>query len=453
MLWIGSCGRDTLINQVEEETGLKATFSDGQPLKWNNGINHIPVMVIQLPMPREVVRQALTAAHRASQPMQVFIYDRDRSLDETLIHPSVTHFRHLTGDLAVEDLKREVRAAASSRLPIPKGNEPWKSILIGESQAMQELHVLIGLVGPRQSTVLVTGESGTGKELVARAIHMASKRAAAPLVPVNCGALPENLVEAELFGHVKGAFTGAIGNRSGCFEHAHRGTIFLDEVGEIPLALQPKLLRVIQERQFQRVGSSETIQVDTRIVAASNVDLELAISQNRFREDLFYRLNVVPIRVPPLRERLSDIPLLAEYFIDRICKREEMPVKRLSDNALNCLMEYQWPGNVRQLEHSLEMALMLSGTRETMYAGDIRLPQQQSQQASSTPSELRLPAGGVRLEEVMGRVEKLLLEQALESCGGNKAKAARSLGLKRTTLIYKMKALETPAQGAIAKAS
>jgi transcriptional regulator with GAF, ATPase, and Fis domain len=260
------------------------------------------------------------------------------------------------------------------------------------------------------------------------------------------------LIEAELFGHVKGAFTGAIGNRSGRFEQAHRGTIFLDEVGEIPLALQPKLLRVIQERQFQRVGSSDTIQVDTRIVAASNVDLELAVSQNRFREDLYYRLNVVPIRVPALRERLSDVPLLAEHFIDRICQREDMPIKNLTDSALNRLMEYSWPGNVRQLEHALEMAVTMSGSRETIYVGDINLPRPQ-QNASFKPSEINLPAGGVRLEEVMGRVEKLLLEQALESCGGNKAKAARSLGLKRTTLIYKMKALEEPAQEVAAKAS
>ncbi|MGH9594726.1 MAG: sigma 54-interacting transcriptional regulator, partial [Bryobacteraceae bacterium] len=254
------------------------------------------------------------------------------------------------------------------------------------------------------------------------------------------------------FGHVKGAFTGAIGNRNGRFEQAHRGTIFLDEVGEIPLALQPKLLRVIQERQFQRVGSSDTVQVDTRIVAASNVDLEMAVSQGRFREDLYYRLNVVPIRVPPLRERLSDVPLLAEHFIESICQREEMPVKNLTESALARLMEYEWPGNVRQLEHALAMAVILSGNRQTIYAGDINLPQRQ-QREPVRQSALRMPAGGVQLEEVMGRVEKLLLDQALESCGGNKAKAARSLGLKRTTLLYKMKALDEPELGVSAKAS
>jgi DNA-binding NtrC family response regulator len=452
MLWIGSSCGDALIAQVEERTGLKATFSDGQTSRWKQEISRLRVVVIQLPMPREVVREVLDAAQGGTRPLPVVICDRDGSLDETLIHGSITHFRHLTGDQAIEDLGNEVRAAASSRPADQGGTELWPSLLIGESHPMRELRVLIGLAGPRQSTVLITGESGTGKELVARALHMASKRAAAEMIPVNCGALPEHLIESELFGHVKGAFTGAIGNRNGRFEQSHRGTIFLDEVGEIPLALQPKLLRVIQERQFQRVGSSQTIQVDTRIVAASNVDLEVAVFQNRFREDLYYRLNVVPIRVPPLRERLSDVPLLADHFIESICRREEMPVKNLTDNALGRLMDYEWPGNVRQLEHALAMAVILSGNRQTIYAGDINLPHPQ-QQAPAKQSELSLPAGGVRLEEVMGRVEKLLLDQALESCGGNKAKAARSLGLKRTTLLYKMKALDEPGQVASAIAS
>jgi len=310
---------------------------------------------------------------------------------------------------------------------------------------MRELRAIIRLAGPRQSTVLITGETGTGKERVAQAIHLASRRSAAPLVAVNCGALPEHLIEAELFGHTKGAFTGAIGARMGRFEQAHRGTMFLDEVGETPLVLQPKLLRVLQERELQRVGSSETVKVDARIIAASNINLEQAVAQKRFREDLFYRLNVIPIRVPTLRERRSDIPLLAAHFIESVCQREGLPQKRLTDEALRRLTEFEWPGNVRQLEHAMEMAAALSGERETIYLGDIDLHLQPAVRDFSEGLDefpVDIPTDDLPFEDLMGKVEKLLLDQALRRHGGNKAKAAKALGLKRTTLLYKLKAQE-----------
>jgi transcriptional regulator with GAF, ATPase, and Fis domain len=270
---------------------------------------------------------------------------------------------------------------------------------------------------------------------------MASRRAASPMVAVNCAALPENLFEAELFGHARGAFTGAINDRVGRFEQASGGTIFLDEIGEMPLEVQPKLLRVLQEQELQRVGSSKNIHVDTRVIAASNTDLTLAVSQKRFREDLFYRLNIVPIKVPPLRDRLSDVPLLAEHFIEKICRAEGLPLKELSADALQRLSDYEWPGNVRQLEHIIEMAVALSGERENLYSGDIQLPAVFRGLAEEGP-EIDIPSSGVDFEEVIGRVERLLLQEALRKCGGNKAKAASSLGLKRTTLLYKVKALE-----------
>jgi transcriptional regulator with PAS, ATPase and Fis domain len=310
---------------------------------------------------------------------------------------------------------------------------------------MRELRAIIRLAGPRQSTVLITGETGTGKERVAQAIHLASRRSAAPLVAVNCGALPEHLIEAELFGHTKGAFTGAVGARMGRFEQAHRGTMFLDEVGETPLVLQPKLLRVLQERELQRVGSSETVKVDARIIAASNINLEQAVAQKRFREDLFYRLNVIPIRVPTLRERRSDIPLLAAHFIESVCQREGLPHKRLTDEALRRLTEFEWPGNVRQLEHAMEMAAALSGERNTIYLGDIDLHLQPAVREISEGLDefpLAVPTDDLPFEDLMGKVEKLLLDQALRRHGGNKAKAAKALGLKRTTLLYKLKAQE-----------
>jgi len=331
---------------------------------------------------------------------------------------------------------------AAQKCPF-EAQESWSRLLIGESQPMRELRAIIRLAGPRQSTVLITGETGTGKERVAQAIHMASRRSGAPIVAVNCGALPEHLIEAELFGHTKGAFTGAVGPRMGRFEQAHRGTIFLDEVGETPLMLQPKLLRVLQERELQRVGSSETLKVDARIIAASNINLEQAVAQKRFREDLYYRLNVIPIRVPTLRERRGDIPLLATHFIEAVCRREDLPQKKLTAEALRRLMDFEWPGNVRQLEHAMEMAAALTGDRETIYLGDIDVHLQPAlREQSALEFPIDVPTDDLPFEDLMGKVEKLLLEQALRRHGGNKAKAAKALGLKRTTLLYKLKSQE-----------
>ena len=241
--------------------------------------------------------------------------------------------------------------------------------------------------------------------------------------------------------------TGAVNARAGRFEQAHKSTLYLDEIGEIPMPLQARLLRVLQERELQRVGSSETIKIDTRIIAATNVDLLEAVNQKRFREDLYYRLNVVPIYVPPLRERREDIPLLAEHFVEQVCQREALPVKQLSPKAMQRLIDYKWPGNVRQLEHVIETAVALSGQRTHLFVGDIDLPDPVRVEAPGEmslvdSSPIEIPSSGVCFEDIIGRVERLLLEQALRSCGNNKAKAASLLGMKRTTLLYKMKALE-----------
>jgi transcriptional regulator with GAF, ATPase, and Fis domain len=299
---------------------------------------------------------------------------------------------------------------------------------------------VIRLVGSRRSTVLITGETGTGKEMVARAIHLASPRAQQSIVAVNCNALPENLLEAELFGHVKGAFTGAIQHRVGRFEQAHRGTLFLDEVGDLPLEIQTKLLRVLQEREFQRVGSSETIRVDVRLIAATNVDLVQKIREGKFREDLYYRLNVVPIAAPPLRERLEDIPLLAHHFIEKICRLEAIPTRRFAPETIERLKNCPWPGNVRQLENVVEMAVALSGAREVLHPSDFPLS------AASAPHSA--PGSTIQtndFEQTVGRIERQILEDALKKAGGNKTVAAEMLGLKRTTLAAKLKSLEAVA--------
>src|SRR5260370_9983167 len=254
---------------------------------------------------------------------------------------------------------------------------------------------------------------------------------------VNGSALPETLLEAELFGHVKGAFTGAIHQRVGRFEQAHRGTLFLDEIGDLPMDTQSKLLRVLQEREFQRVGSSETIRVDVRLIAATNVDLAQRMRDGKFREDLYYRLNVVQISTPPLRERLEDLPLLAHHFVEKICRQEDIPRRCLSPETLARLAAHAWPGNVRQLENAVERAIALSGEREVLYPSDFAL-----QASAPRKSSHAVPATGLDFEETVGGFERQILEEALRKSGGNKTAAAGMLGLKRTTLAAKVQRFE-----------
>jgi DNA-binding NtrC family response regulator len=314
--------------------------------------------------------------------------------------------------------------------------------LVGRSEAIRSVARLIRLVAPRRATVLITGRTGTGKELVARAIHAASKRAGGPIVTVNCGAIPENLIEAEFFGHVKGAFTGAVGNRAGRFEQADGGDIFLDEIGEMPLDLQCKLLRVLQEREFERVGSSETVKVDVRVLAATNCDLKDKVERGEFREDLYYRLNVVPVQLPSLAERREDIPLLAEHLIERICGREDLALKRLVPEALARLMEYPWPGNVRQLENAIDSAVARSGERCVLYPSDFPLLEAPRTASIQTSAGLHVPPEGLDFDEVMARMERSLLDQALGRTGGNKKRAADLLRIKRTTFAAKWRSVQ-----------
>ena len=338
----------------------------------------------------------------------------------------------------------ELGAATPRSRVAPPVRGAWHDFLVGESMAMQVVNEVIRLIGPRKCTVLITGETGTGKELVARAIHLAGPRSKMPLVAVNCAALPTELLEAELFGHVKGAFTGAGNYRVGRIEQANRGTLFLDEIGDMPFELQAKLLRVLQEREFQRLGSSETVRVDVRFIAASNIDLERAVEEGRFREDLYYRLNVVPIPVPPLRDRQDDIPLLAEHLIQKICRSESIPLKKLDSGASRALAEFDWPGNVRQLENAVESAVALSGSRTLLEASDFRLgPARRKPQASPhLVPFVSVPDHGLDFERTVGRFEREILEQALRKTGGNKKRAAEMLRLKRTTLAAKLKSLE-----------
>lgn len=309
--------------------------------------------------------------------------------------------------------------------------------IVGDSDAMQKVYSLIEKVADSDSTVLVLGESGTGKELVARTIHYNSSRSDKPLVPINCGAIPESLLESELFGHEKGAFTGAYSARAGRFELANCGTIFLDEIGDMSPSLQVKLLRVLQERQFERVGGTKTIKVDVRVITATNQDLEKAVVEKKFREDLYYRINVIPITVPPLRERVGDVPLLVNHFLDVFSRKKGKRIEGISDEAMSLLLAYQWPGNVRELENLVERMIILK--RDGVINVSDLPDKFASVREKAVLNTVIIPEQGINLESLVNEFEDKLIKQALEKAAGVKSKAAHLLQMNRTTLVEKMK--------------
>ena len=313
--------------------------------------------------------------------------------------------------------------------------------LVGRSTVMRNLFQLLETVAATSSTVLITGETGTGKELAARAIHHNSPRRNNRFVAINCSAIPETLLEAELFGHVRGAFTGAVGTRPGRLEQAHKGTLFLDEVGTMSPALQAKLLRVLQEREFERVGDAHTIKIDVRVIAATHSDLQKMVADGTFREDLFYRLNVIPVALPPLRDRREDIPLLAQHFLRKLGAEQVPPrAPAITQEGLRRLMAYSWPGNVRQLENILERSLAFSHGRAQIDVADLG-PEIQGAAAADNVPEGWFPPEGLDLDRYIEGLELALIRRSLERTGGNKVQAARLLNLKRTTLIEKLKRL------------
>ncbi len=305
--------------------------------------------------------------------------------------------------------------------------------IIGQSKAMQAVYRTIEKVAPGDSSVIIYGESGTGKELVARAIHKASARAERPFIKVNCGALAEGVLESELFGHERGAFTGAHKRKKGRFELAHQGSIFLDEIGDLPLATQVKLLRVLQEKEFERVGGEETLQIDVRVIAATNKDLQTEISQGRFREDLFYRLHIIPIYLPPLRERKDDIPLLTRYFLNKIGADLKRGKLTMSPSAVARLESYDWPGNVREFENVIERAAVLCDNN-CIDAADLPLLSTRAVESSVPQEGLRNAGLNARLEAV----EKQMLQDAMQNAHGVKTEAAKLLGIKTSALYYKL---------------
>jgi two-component system, NtrC family, response regulator HydG len=349
-------------------------------------------------------------------------------------------FEYLAKPLDIEELKilvqkaleyyrlREENLTLKERL----GARFDFSRIVGRGRKMSELFDFLAQIAPSEATVLILGESGTGKEIVANALHQNSPRAQQPFVKVACAALPETLLESELFGHEKGAFTGAVARREGRFQAAHRGTIFLDEVGEMSPAIQTKLLRVLQEREFEPVGSLRTVKVNVRVIAATNKELDREVKEGRFREDLYYRLNVIPVHLPPLRERKEDIPALAHHFLTFYGERNKKEIREISPKALDLLVRYDWPGNIRELENCLERAVIVS-RGEAIAPLDLP-PAIRNLSVEKESSEIPFPAG-LSLQDA----EKALIFKTLEDAGGNRSRAAEILGINRRTLQMKLK--------------
>ncbi|HEX3128960.1 MAG TPA: sigma-54 dependent transcriptional regulator [Thermoanaerobaculia bacterium] len=318
--------------------------------------------------------------------------------------------------------------------------------IIGKSKPMQQVYELIQLAAPAKSNILILGESGTGKELVAKAIHHHSRRAHGPFVTVNSGSMPADLLESNLFGHLRGAFTGAVANKKGLFEMASTGSIFFDEIGNIPIDTQSKLLRVIQEREFMRLGGIETIKVDVRIIAATNADLDAMVQQATFREDLFYRLNVITITLPPLRKRTEDIPLLAQHFLAHYARDNEKVIREISPQAMEAMLDYHWPGNVRELENVIERAVVLS-TGESLGV-DLLSPSVRHPESAGLPPPV-LPANGIAFKEAVSEYERQIIIKALQASNGVQKRAAELLQVKPTTLHEMMKRLNISSESLV----
>jgi two-component system response regulator HydG len=384
--------------------------------------------------------EAMTEIRKISPMVPVLIMTAYASVKTAVEALKAGAFDYLTKPLDVDELKILIEKALETYhlrtenlvLKERLGDRFDFARIIAVSAKMKALLETLTMVAPSDATVLIMGESGTGKEVIANAIHHNSPRAAEPFIKVSCAALPETLLESELFGHEKGAFTGAIARREGRFQLAHRGTIFLDEVGEMSPALQTKLLRVLQEKEFEPVGSARTVKVDIRVITATNRDLEREVKEGRFREDLFYRLNVVPLVLPPLRERKEDIPPLADHFLATYREKNRKAVRGISGKALDLLVRYDWPGNIRELENCIERAVILS-REEVIVPADFP-PQIRMLSQEDRTDGVAIPAG-MSLEEV----ERVLIVKTLDETGGNRTRASEILGINRRTLQNKLK--------------
>ena len=443
LFWFTSSPQNTAAHLLPIDSVRIFSFSDGiEPVAFRTGFVVVEVLDDSDAAPASDLIEGLNGK------VPVWIYQQDGSVADSVAWMKAGVSNFLSSPNALE----EALGGISSE---PMENQRAVAGLIGRSQSIQSVVNSIRLVADRRCNILIEGETGTGKEVVASAIHSTGARSRGPWVAVNCGAIPDTLLEAELFGHVRGAFTGAVQARPGKFETANHGTIFLDEIGDMPFAIQAKLLRVLQEKEVERLGGNERIKLDVRVIAATNLDLAQRVKDGLFRQDLYYRLNVFRIALAPLRERQDDIPDLALHFIARISAAENARPKMLDRSAIDQLLTHDWPGNARELENVMEMALILSGPRQTIYASDIRIARAAHSPAPGTrtlrvlpqtgaPAQVnQLPAEGLNYQQALEAFEHDLLTQAIARTRGNKTAAADLLRLKRTTLSARMRVLES----------
>jgi len=414
-------GNPVVLPRIADEPG----FLDKTKARKNDDLKELSFFCVPIKLGKEVIG-TLSADRPLMDESQLKDAVRLLSIIGSMISQAV-RLRQQAQEERMKLLEENIRLQAELKDRYHPAN------IIGRSSSMQEVYQLIQQVSRSDASIIIRGESGTGKELVAQAIHYNSRRSGKPFIKVNCAALPETVMESELFGHEKGAFTGAVNSRKGRFELAHRGTLFLDEIGDLSPATQIKLLRVLQEREFERVGGTETIKVDVRIVTATNRNLEQLITENVFREDLFYRLSVFPIHLPPLRERKTDILLLADHFVEMYSGENHKNIRRISTPAIDMLMAYHWPGNVRELENCIERAVLMSN--DDVIHGHHLPPTLQTAEASGTAMK-------GTLSDAIERVEKEMIMDALKSSRGNMALAARTLGLTERIMGLRVKRYE-----------
>jgi DNA-binding NtrC family response regulator len=440
--------RQTMVDLLSEAGFEVEGAEDGEAAIKVVQENSFNIVITDLKMPRGDGLEVLEQVKKIDSQTIVIICTGYGTVDTAVKAMKLGAYEYITKPIKIEELKLVVeRALDYQRLQAEntllqrqlKAKYRFKN-LIGDSDVMQQVFQFIEKIAATNSTVLICWESGTGKELVARAIHYNSDRKNEPMIPVNCGAIPEDLLESELFGYEKGAFTGAVKTRVGRFELANGGTVFLDEIGDMSPALQVKILRVLQEHEFERVGGVKSIKVDIRIIAATHRDLEKAVKQGTFREDLYYRLNVIPLVLPPLRERKSDIPLLVHYFIEKFNIEKKQGIEGISPEALQCFMAYHWPGNVRELENIVERLVILKG-EGMIEQEDVPEKIVGSEWSEGSPS-LTIPDGGMSFNTAVSEFEKELILRALNKTNWVKNRAAKLLQLKRTTLVEKMKKIK-----------
>lgn len=433
--------RESLRALLQEEGYCVETASDGVQASQRLREAEFDAVLLDVRMPGKDGLALLREIRERPMPPAVLVMTAYGNSAVAIEAMKLGAYDYLTKPLHFDELRIQLERAIANRNQsmrleeLREEEEVEQEVeLVGDSPAMQKLYKLIGQVAPTDSTVLIQGESGTGKELIARAIHAHSPRHAARLVTVHCAAVPETLLESELFGYEKGAFTGAVARRKGRFELAEGGTLFLDEVGELPSGIQVKLLRALQERTIEPLGSERTVRLDVRILTATHVNLEKAVQQRTFREDLFYRLNVVSITAPPLRDRQGDIPVLAAHFLKKLVRRRNLPPTSFAPEAVEALKTREWPGNVRELEHAIERAVILS--HGSPISPDLLTPPPQTMPSTDSFRDVPLAEG---FHELVAKLERSIIQRALTEASGNRTRAAEILKINRRLLYDKLR--------------